>query len=337
MVNCPICGKNFKTRASFSSHLTRIHEEIETVVDKEKLLIDTLYGKTIVDNTILDYMNELYCIHSLPIDISKYLMLSGLKRTSKQERATNRYKQKYTNSIFEKYGVNNISQSPEIQRKKEKTFAKTHGSYENYLNNCVLSMNAGYSNYVGTEKHKLTAEKQQNTCLLKYGNVNFGAGDLAKQKSKQSRKQTIDSWDYEERLSRTENARTAVTSRGGYSSKPEKRVRKSLIELDIESEYNIMKWKYSWDLILLNYNIIIEVQGDMWHAHPSLYKETDFIMGKLLVKDIWNKDAKKRLVAENNGYKVVEIWEHEIVKSSDDDLNILLKNKLIEVGYEFYL
>ena len=75
----------------------------------------------------------------------------------------------------------------------------------------------------------------------------------------------------------------------------------------------------------------------MWHAHPSLYKETDFIMGKLLVKDIWNKDAKKRLVAENNGYKVVEIWEHEIVKSSDDDLNILLKNKLIEVGYEFYL
>jgi hypothetical protein len=80
--------------------------------------------------------------------------------------------------------------------------------------------------------------------------------------------------------------------------------------------------------------IIIEVQGTMWHAKPDRYVETDLIMGKILVRDIWKKDERKRLTASKNNYILIEIWEDEIDARNDDALLEFVKLKLNEVGYE---
>src|SRR5574343_405920 len=108
-------------------------------------------------------------------------------------------------------------------------------------------MREGYDEYIGTDDHKEALDKIKSTCLEKYGHENFGVGDVAKEKSKQTKKETIAKWTYEERLYRTSKAREAVCHRGGYSSKPEKRVRKSLIDLDIEAQYNKHMWNYNWE------------------------------------------------------------------------------------------
>ncbi len=55
-------------------------------------------------------------------------------------------------------------------------------------------------------------------------------------------------------------------------------------------------WNYNFDMVFDK--LIIEVQGDMWHANPLFYKENDLIMGKLLAKDIWAKDERKKKKAE---------------------------------------
>jgi len=188
-------------------------------------------------------------------------------------------------------------------------------------------MNKGFIDY-SSDKNRVvaTVNKIKATCLERYGHENFGSGEVAKKKAKQSYKETIAQWSYEERLARTSIARATVCSRGGFSSKPEKRVRQCLTELDIEFKSNVHMWHYNFDMVFGK--CIIEVQGDMWHANPAKYKATDLIMGKLLASDLWAKDAKKKKKAEENSFTVIEIWECEIKKRNDEQLIQYVKELL---------
>lgn len=84
---------------------------------------------------------------------------------------------------------------------------------------------------------------------------------------------------------------------------------------------------------LINGNIILEIQGDYWHANPKHYIDTDefhFSHGKFTAKDVWEQDEKKRKLAVDSGYKICYIWESEMGNLSDEDLEQLLFNKIDE-------
>lgn len=335
MILCPICKKEFKDRRVFGLHLSTTHKgNFESDLEKELLLVETLFGHELVEKIKQEYIDCLYCIDDLPIDIAKYISLLGIKRTSKQERSTERYKKKYKNSIIEKYGVDNISKSAHIQSKKIKTYEKKYGSYENYLEEQRQYMKDGYETYSSDiERRSDQQSKAVASYISKFGYDNPAKHPDVKDKIGNSQKNRIDKLSYDERLIMTSKAREAVCSRGGYSSKPEKRVRKSLIDLNIDALYNKPLWNYNWDLVIGKF--LIEVQGTMWHAKPTLYKETDLIMGKLLAKDIWQKDAKKHKKAREEGYTVIEIWEDEIARCNDSELVQLLKERLESHGFCF--
>ena len=40
----------------------------------------------------------------------------------------------------------------------------------------------------------------------------------------------------------------------------------------------------------------------------------------MIIKTDWDKDERKRKVAEAHGYKVIYIWEHDVSKLNDDEL-----------------
>lgn len=70
-------------------------------------------------------------------------------------------------------------------------------------------------------------------------------------------------------------------------------------------------------------NTILELNGDYYHANPKIYEAEDEIIIhhiKYKVKDIWKYDLNKRILAENNGFKVVYLWERDIIKFKDDVL-----------------
>ena len=155
-----------KNRRVFGLHLATTHRtHFSTDIEREKLLIDTLFGSELVTQVINDYLMEKYCIANLPISIDKYIKLLGIKRTSSEERRTDRYKKTYKDAILEKYEVDNISKSKLIQSKKEKTCADKYGSYETYLEQHRAYMRDGYDEYVGTEKHKIAIQQCEKTCL----------------------------------------------------------------------------------------------------------------------------------------------------------------------------
>ena len=83
--------------------------------------------------------------------------------------------------------------------------------------------------------------------------------------------------------------------------------------------------------MIKNTNIILEINGDYWHANPSIYESEDllnFAWGRKKAKEIWSKDEIKRLLAEKHNYKVIYLWEFEIIKTKDEELIDLINEKL---------
>lgn len=69
------------------------------------------------------------------------------------------------------------------------------------------------------------------------------------------------------------------------------------------------------DIIIEDKKIVIEVNGDIWHANPLKYKANDEInlfKGLTKAKDIWKRDKIKKNHIESFGYKVIYVWEGDL-------------------------
>jgi len=85
------------------------------------------------------------------------------------------------------------------------------------------------------------------------------------------------------------------------------------------------------DYVMNDIKLIIEFNGDYWHANPNIYVD-DFYhtIRKMTAKDIWAAQRYKNKLAENKGYQVIEIWESDYKKDKKFIKNYCLnviKNK----------
>ena len=74
------------------------------------------------------------------------------------------------------------------------------------------------------------------------------------------------------------------------------------------------------DILVKHKKTVIEVNGDMWHANPEIYKPNDEIRvwgGLKTAKEIWEKDKHRLLQIKNKGYNVIVIWERDIKENFD--------------------
>ena len=79
--------------------------------------------------------------------------------------------------------------------------------------------------------------------------------------------------------------------------------------------------RFYCDFYLPDYNLIIEVDGDYWHANPSKYSANDFIgPKKLFAHQIWARDLYKKQKLEELGYQVMSIWESDLKNKSAQQL-----------------
>lgn len=60
-------------------------------------------------------------------------------------------------------------------------------------------------------------------------------------------------------------------------------------------------------------NLLIEINGDLWHMNPEIYKPTDKnrVTG-MIAEEKWIKDDKKKSDAAKRGFRVVTIWESDL-------------------------
>lgn len=79
---------------------------------------------------------------------------------------------------------------------------------------------------------------------------------------------------------------------------------------------------------LINSNFVIEMQGNYYHANPTMYQPDDYIViskHKRLVKDIWEYDEDKKKLALDMGYKYLSIWEEDFKQMTDNEVLKLLE------------
>ena len=76
---------------------------------------------------------------------------------------------------------------------------------------------------------------------------------------------------------------------------------------------------YQTDIFIPSINLVIECDGDYWHANPSIYSNPNDKQLKQIEKDkIRTEELKEK------GYNVLRLWESDIDKMSVEDLRIKL-------------
>ncbi|MEC5270567.1 DUF559 domain-containing protein [Caldifermentibacillus hisashii] len=87
----------------------------------------------------------------------------------------------------------------------------------------------------------------------------------------------------------------------------ESKVEELLQEMNLKYKYSFILQKHQFDFLLIDYNILIECDGDYWHVNPKFYpKPKGWQIKRIEI------DKEKNRIAKNNGYTILRFWEDEI-------------------------
>lgn len=241
------------------------------------------------------------------------------QRTSKEACLIGAHRTKNTLSTLYGNSVTNSSQLVSVKEKKKQTFIKNYGvdnirkwkPFYDYVKTVIEARHSTeYHTFVSNNAKKVWESKtdeEKNDWL--YKSIH---SDAAKIKS--------------------------LSNRNGYIvSNLEDSVSEVLNELNIiHTRQFIIKHKgirKFYDFYLADYDVLIEVNGDYWHASPKIYNKDDVIkypFGYKTAKEIWDRDLLKKQHAEQKNIPILYIWEYELKENKNDIINFL-KNKLYEI------
>jgi very-short-patch-repair endonuclease len=164
------------------------------------------------------------------------------------------------------------------------------------------------------------SEKRRNNMLKQHGDPN------SKINSKESRQKAVESirknWENkspEEKKKILDNLSKTLHSfhsKSRSTSKLELWVAKNIAHLGFKSKGSVAE--YCVDIIHETLPIIVEVNGDFWHANPKLYGP-DWVnnINKRTAQEIWDKDAERLQAITNSGYEVIVLWQKDIKNNTD--------------------
>lgn len=323
-----------------NKHIHSCDKETRNKIDRKILLLkynnillskETLIEEYINNQKSIVEISKLYDIKYIyVVDYLDYYNIT--KRNLKESTSTEKCLQKRKETTLERYGVDNAAKSIIVKEKVKNTFLKNYG-----VSNIFKTK--------GFKEHlpKIMMERYGVLSLPnRYGNMqkwwDSQTIDFKKSHMKKAHDVYIENW-----YKKTEVEKQVINAKkrhdnlkGGNSSGIEDRVSSILDKNGIT--HIRQKWikRVSFDILIENTNIIIEVNGDYWHANPEIYNENDVIsypMGKIQANEIWLKDVIKKEIAETYGYKVFYIWEKEINIFNDEDIYYFI-SKLITENYE---
>lgn len=118
---------------------------------------------------------------------------------------------------------------------------------------------------------------------------------------------------------------TALKKNRYKMTRPEKLMKFLLESANISCKYNfILNNKFQYDFIVINKKLLIEVHGDYWHCNPKFYPNGP-INSRQEFKIL--RDIEKQKYANNNGYKIIYVWEDEL----NNNIELVKKRILHEI------
>lgn len=246
-----------------------------------------------------------------------------------------------TSVCLQRYGKKRVT-NPAAISETRKLFTKERKKeiYEKYKSTCTSKYGDNFKQ-IFCEKSSITKQsfdgerkkeiqdKRQQTLDEKYGDYSRYVSDLKNAYSEDKKK----SINEKRKATNIDRYGICVPSlANGSESGLEKQIQKILIDADIKW-INQFEYKHKfYDLYLPDFNTIIEVNGNYWHANPSIYQADDVILypgnNKKLAEEIWRRDIKKQVLVEAIGIYVIILWEDFIKRASDDEILNFITNEI---------
>jgi very-short-patch-repair endonuclease len=105
---------------------------------------------------------------------------------------------------------------------------------------------------------------------------------------------------------------------------PEKTMKKMLKEIGVEFEAQKIIGNKIFDFYIPCINLLIEVDGDYWHANQEKYDEED--LNSIQKRNI-RVDEYKNTLASGRGYELLRVWESEL-KNDYERIKKMISNKI---------
>ena len=297
----------------------------ETKINFTKELMIELYVEQ--ENSLPDFKKKFNMNYEQTLFLLVYFNIS--KRGYQESAKTKKVRNKYKETCIEKFGCDNVSKNKNIKEKKAQTFLEHYGvdniwktkEYSIWLyNHMVAKYGKGSLSTGNADWHKNLTPEQKNEFYQKMidGTKKFW----------HSRTENEKDLIIQKRLNTILNKNLQPV----FISKLEKRVEEVLIKNKISFKAQFFITRKSYDFRINNTNILIEIQGDYWHANPNIYESNDLITypdNKILkASDVWENNRKKQELANKYKYEVLEIWEKDITKLNDIELEHYVLERL---------
>lgn len=215
------------------------------------------------------------------------------------------------------YGKTNPSQLDDIKAKKAATFVKHYG----------------VDNVWKTQEFKNGLDGYY---MAKYG-VGYNDFQIGRSSRVWQNKspEAKAAWLEKSILSEQGRSKRIGNPEGVHVSKGETRISDLLTGMGVTHERQLClkrgQKRFYYDLHIPSLNLIVEYNGDYWHANPTLYRADDvipFYFAGICAKDIWEKDRVKLDLAREKGYRILVIWESETLKLTLPQLKNLIEDKI---------
>jgi very-short-patch-repair endonuclease len=98
-------------------------------------------------------------------------------------------------------------------------------------------------------------------------------------------------------------------------TKPEREMNQILKELKVEFEPQKVVGFKIYDFYVPQANLLIEVDGDYFHANPEVYTEGD--LNSMQKRNVKN-DVFKDTLASGRGYNLIRVWESDLANKYEE-------------------
>ena len=284
---CEICGKNIDDAVQLQKHITVMHHDVITAEEYYKKFLKQLPNKCPVCGEETDFRSFIY----------------GYKTLCNKRSCNVAYTNPMIISSYMYHGYTEEEAKEKVSERQNTcsllAFQKVYGNddgkiaYEKRLERYIKTWNSH------TDEEKCAINKTRGRTY----------SELVKKFGKKKADEII-------------SKRMPLNC---ISSKLEKEIVSELkkvfpiVETQLRIKNDLGK-SYYYDCVIDG--VIIEVNGDYWHANPNFYKSDECVRG-MTAKEIWHNDLLKKQTAEKSGYMVFYVWENDYLHNKIETLNTL--------------
>lgn len=111
------------------------------------------------------------------------------------------------------------------------------------------------------------------------------------------------------KMNKAKMLKSKASSMSDKMTSPERVFSKMMKELGVEIVNQKVVKNKIYDFYIPSKNMVVEVDGDYWHANPLIYEGKE--LNKIQLKNVRN-DKKKDSLAIGYGFLIERVWEHDL-------------------------